>query len=174
MDKKIIRNKTAVDYLFNDEAYDFNYQFENTLPKPIQLYPGDELATRCVYTTTNKSEITLGGERTKDEMCIHMFTYYPRMNNMYGCFMQNSEEAWKKQMNITGPLDYDTLRQRLLDLKWTPESTREWQEFYNNASRFVFYGQSGNFSSENLPRLPQFKDLQPAECIRGIPSLAIR
>ena len=36
---KIIRNKTAVEYLFNGEAYDFNYQFENTLPKPIQLYP---------------------------------------------------------------------------------------------------------------------------------------
>jgi len=36
---KIIRNKTAVDYLFNGDAYSFNYQFENTLPKPIQLYP---------------------------------------------------------------------------------------------------------------------------------------
>jgi hypothetical protein len=36
---KIIRNQTAVDYLFNGEAYDFNFQFENTLPKPIKLYP---------------------------------------------------------------------------------------------------------------------------------------
>jgi membrane associated rhomboid family serine protease len=36
---KIIRNKTAVQYLFNGESYDFNYQFENRLPKPIQLFP---------------------------------------------------------------------------------------------------------------------------------------
>jgi hypothetical protein len=36
---KIIRNKTAVEYLFNGDAYDFNYQFENRLPKPIQLFP---------------------------------------------------------------------------------------------------------------------------------------
>lgn len=36
---KIIRNKTAVQYLFNAEAYDFNYQYENRLTKPIQLYP---------------------------------------------------------------------------------------------------------------------------------------
>ncbi|CAF4514088.1 unnamed protein product, partial [Rotaria socialis] len=56
---KIIRNKKAVEYLFNAEAYDFNYQFENILPKPIKLYPGDELATRCVYRTTNKNEISL-------------------------------------------------------------------------------------------------------------------
>lgn len=36
---KIIRNRTAVDYLFNSDAFDFNYQFENRLVKPIQLYP---------------------------------------------------------------------------------------------------------------------------------------
>ncbi len=36
---KIIRNKTAVQYLFDAESYNFNYQFENKLPEPIQLYP---------------------------------------------------------------------------------------------------------------------------------------
>jgi hypothetical protein len=66
------------------------------------------------------------------------------------------------------------LRNWLLNLKWTPESTREWQEFYNHASRLLVYGQSGNVSLENLPTLPQFKDLQPPECKHGIPSLAIR
>ncbi len=36
---KLIRNKTAVEYLFNAESYSFNYQFENRLPKRIQIYP---------------------------------------------------------------------------------------------------------------------------------------
>jgi len=36
---KLIRNKTAVDYLFHAESYNFNYQFENRLPKRIKLYP---------------------------------------------------------------------------------------------------------------------------------------
>ena len=36
---KIIRNKTAERYLFSAEAYDFNYQFNNQLPEPIQLFP---------------------------------------------------------------------------------------------------------------------------------------
>jgi hypothetical protein len=36
---KIIRNKTAVEYLFNAESYQFNYQFGNRLAKRIQLYP---------------------------------------------------------------------------------------------------------------------------------------
>ncbi|CAF4108437.1 unnamed protein product [Rotaria sp. Silwood2] len=36
---KIIRNKKAVQYLFNGDAYTFNYQFQNRLPQPITLYP---------------------------------------------------------------------------------------------------------------------------------------
>lgn len=36
---KVIRNKTAVEYLFNGDAYQFNYQFQNRLPQPITLYP---------------------------------------------------------------------------------------------------------------------------------------
>lgn len=35
---KIIRNKRATQYLFNAESFNFNYQFENLLPKPIQLF----------------------------------------------------------------------------------------------------------------------------------------
>ena len=36
---KLLRNNTAVQYLFNAEAYDFNYQFANRLPEPIKIYP---------------------------------------------------------------------------------------------------------------------------------------
>ncbi|CAF1282205.1 unnamed protein product, partial [Didymodactylos carnosus] len=36
---KLIRNQSVASYLFNADAFDFNYQFENRLPKRIQLYP---------------------------------------------------------------------------------------------------------------------------------------
>jgi len=61
-----------------------------------------------------------------------------------------------------------------LELKWTPESIRKWQEFYNNASRVIFSGASSNFSMETLPRLPKYEDLKPPNCKRGIPNSAIR
>ncbi|CAF0933370.1 unnamed protein product [Adineta steineri] len=171
---KIIRDKKAVDYLFNGESYDFNFQFENRLPKPVQLYPGDEFATRCVYNTMNKDEITLGGERTKDEMCLHMFTYYPRMNNFYGCMNTNHEKAWKQAMNVTGPFeDYMKFQQWLRDLKWTPESINKWQEFYDNAPRLLIAGGAGNFTYEELPRLPEYIDLKPQECKKDMSSKGI-
>ncbi|CAF3879476.1 unnamed protein product, partial [Rotaria sordida] len=59
---KIIRNKKAVQYLFNSESCDFHYQFQNRFTEPIKLYPGDEFATRCVYNTMNKT-ILINGQR---------------------------------------------------------------------------------------------------------------
>lgn len=62
----------------------------------------------------------------------------------------------------------------LMERKWTPELIVEWQTFYNNASRFLIYGQSGNFSFEYLPHLPTYKDLKPAECKTRALSFATR
>ncbi|CAF4624190.1 unnamed protein product [Rotaria sp. Silwood1] len=171
---KVIRNNTAVEYLFNADAYDFNYQFENRLPKPIQLYPGDELATRCIYRTSNKSVITLGGERTRDEMCLHMFVYYPRMRNVYGCMTFFSQEVWKEKMNSSeSSLNYQALGKWLKELTWTPDSVIQWQEFYNDAPRVVMVGRAGNFDYINLTKIPEYEDLEPTKCKRGVPNSAI-
>ena len=35
---KIIRNGRAIEYLFNAESFNFNYQFRNLLQKPVQLF----------------------------------------------------------------------------------------------------------------------------------------
>lgn len=56
------------------------------------------------------------------------------------------------------------LKQWLHNLTWTPQLAVEWQEFYNSASRFLFYGGSGEFQNQILQTLPTYKDLQPDVC----------
>ncbi|UJR14303.1 hypothetical protein I4U23_001293 [Adineta vaga] len=163
---KIIRNNTAVDYLFNGEMYDFNYQFQNRLPKTIKLYPGDSFATRCIYNTMNKNEVTLGGKRTRDEMCVHMFTYYPRMSDLYACVTVNHPSAWQNVMNISSSIDDKQLKEWILAKKWTTDSAKQWQNFYESASRNVIYGRSGYFQSQTLSNLPTYEDLKTKECHR--------
>ncbi|CAF1272849.1 unnamed protein product [Rotaria magnacalcarata] len=163
---KLIRNKTAVQYLFNAESYDFNYQYVNRLAKPIKLYPGDAFATRCVYNTMNKDTITLGGERTKDEMCLHFFTYYPRIDNFSGCFTMNTIEWWQKMMNSTSEFDYQQTKQWLLDLKWTPEFAAQWQRSYDDAPLHSVFARNGQFEDENLGQPSKYEDLKSAECIK--------
>jgi hypothetical protein len=69
--------------------------------------------------------------------------------------------------------NYTVFVNTLLELKWTPESVKGWQEFYNNASRLVFFGKAGNFSYEVLPTLPKFRDLKPPPCKKGNASIPI-
>ncbi|CAF1122491.1 unnamed protein product [Rotaria sp. Silwood1] len=172
---KIIRNQTAVDYLFNAESYDFNFQYQNMLPKPIQLYPGDELATRCVYNTKHKSEITLGGKRTKDEMCRHIFAYYPRMSDLYFCVTVNSLESWKKIMNSSeSSLNVETLEQWLKQVTWTSELVTQWQNFFHDASRLIVYGRTDNYKFLNQDKLPEYEDLKPLECKKSISNMGFR
>jgi hypothetical protein len=143
---KIIRNNTAVEYLFNAESYHFNYQFQHRLSQPIQLFPvnrreriltsrkfhllqGDAFATRCLYSTMDKKHVTLvnifyvvvvfsrfvfladfqGGEKSKDEMCLNMFMYYPRMNDFYTCRTLNAYSSWQTMLNTS---EYVSLGER--------------------------------------------------------------
>jgi hypothetical protein len=49
-------------------------------------------------------------------------------------------------------------------LKWTPELATQWQQFFNNASRILITGRSGQFEYDTLAAIPTYKDLQPEPC----------
>ncbi len=50
---KLIRNQTAVQYLFDADAFDFNYQFNNRLPERIQLYPVKNFRIHIIFSICN-------------------------------------------------------------------------------------------------------------------------
>jgi hypothetical protein len=60
--------------------------------------------------------------------------------------------------------DRKVLKQWLLNITWTPDLATKWQEFYNNASRAIYFGRSGHLEQEFLSTLPKYKDLEPPEC----------
>ncbi|CAF1379082.1 unnamed protein product, partial [Adineta ricciae] len=162
---KLIRNKTAVSYLFNADSYNFNYQFENRLAKRIQIFPGDEFATRCIYNTMNKDKVTLGGERTSEEMCLHFFTYYPRLDeDLSSCYRINSYEAILRKINYSLPFNYTQIKQWLLDIEWTPESSKEWQTFIDTVPRLAAFTMGGQWISESLDPSATYKDFDPVIC----------
>lgn len=50
---------------------------------------------------------------------------------------------------------------------WTPEKRAKWQDFYNTAPRFVFYGAGASFNATMLPSIPKYEDLKPVPCIKS-------
>jgi len=53
------------------------------------------------FVKKKKHLFSKGGERTKDEMCLHMFTYYPRMNNLYSCMTLHTAKTFETVLNLT-------------------------------------------------------------------------
>ncbi|XP_052095209.1 DBH-like monooxygenase protein 1 homolog [Mytilus californianus] len=79
MTTKHLRNGKEIEPFADDQAYDFNYQQIRLLRKEVPLKMGDSLITQCTYDSTSRTNLTLGGEATTDEMCISFIFYYPRM-----------------------------------------------------------------------------------------------
>ncbi|CAF2973272.1 unnamed protein product [Rotaria socialis] len=132
---------------------------------PSEFSKGDEFATRCVYNTMNKNEVTLGGQRTTDEMCSQIFTYYPRVKDLYGCFSMNHPDAWQAIRNrVSNNFNNTEMLDWIKNIEWTPTVAAQWQEFYNDASRMVIYSAVNNTKSEILAALPKYKDLPIKSC----------
>ncbi|RNA24662.1 DBH-like monooxygenase 1, partial [Brachionus plicatilis] len=82
---KIIRKGNDIGYLFFNRNYDFNYQTSYTLNPFVNITQHDELITQCVYKTVSKDKFVFGGSSTREEMCFHSLTYYPRKPNFKVC-----------------------------------------------------------------------------------------
>ncbi|RNA17654.1 DBH-like monooxygenase 1, partial [Brachionus plicatilis] len=91
---KIIRDGQDIGYLFRNKYYDFNYQNTYLLNPPVQITKKDELITECIYQTSKRTNFTFGGLGTRQEMCYHFLTYYPRQSTFKRCLSVPSGESY--------------------------------------------------------------------------------
>eukprot|EP00794_Sanderia_malayensis_P012195 gene12195-13451_t len=77
---KHIRNGKELPEVFRDENYDFDYQQTYLLKKEIKFKAGDEMITYCRFNTMKRKDAVVGGQSTKEEMCLNFIMYYPRVN----------------------------------------------------------------------------------------------
>ncbi|XP_062505059.1 DBH-like monooxygenase protein 1 homolog [Corticium candelabrum] len=75
---KHLRNSTELPDLDRNDNYDFNFQDTVLLEKEVKILPGDDLQLFCEYHTSNRQSVTIGGEGTRDEMCLGFLFVYPR------------------------------------------------------------------------------------------------
>ncbi|NXL87097.1 DOPO hydroxylase, partial [Alectura lathami] len=61
-----------------DRHYSPHFQEIRMLKELVAVFPGDELITSCTYNTENRSEVTVGGLGSMEEMCVNYVHYYPQ------------------------------------------------------------------------------------------------
>lgn len=75
-----VRNGTELEPILVDDYYDFNYQqFMWFFDNQRDVLPGDDILVKCTYNTEDRTEDTVGGIQTVEEMCLAYFMYYPRL-----------------------------------------------------------------------------------------------
>ncbi|CAF1558759.1 unnamed protein product [Didymodactylos carnosus] len=109
----------------------------------------------------------MDGERTKDEMCSHVFPCYPRIKNVYNCLTEIVRSNWPAMyMKLIQYFNWNIHKQWLLDIKRTADLATKWQIFYNNAKRTMVTDTEGYVKLETI-NIPGYKDLDPVECINS-------
>ncbi|MDE0882303.1 MAG: hypothetical protein OSB21_06885, partial [Myxococcota bacterium] len=59
-----------VSCMMNVKRWDFNWQLGYFLDEPIRLLPTDVMRTTCTFDSRSRTETTVFGEDTSDEMCL--------------------------------------------------------------------------------------------------------
>ncbi|XP_063706695.1 MOXD1 homolog 2 [Culicoides brevitarsis] len=80
-----IRGREELLPIASDANTDSRYQEFRLLENPIKSYPGDRLIAECIYDTTRRSTLTLGGVSTREETCLVFTMYYPRQKELSTC-----------------------------------------------------------------------------------------
>ncbi|KAJ8300555.1 hypothetical protein KUTeg_022074 [Tegillarca granosa] len=72
---------------------------ETAYDPPIEVLPGDEVRTSCVYTSIGKNETVYFGAATSNEMCFGFITYYPKQKiRIPYCTMWKSVHKCKRYL----------------------------------------------------------------------------
>ncbi|XP_053661476.1 MOXD1 homolog 2-like [Anopheles marshallii] len=80
-----IRGNVELQPIMRDTNIDPSYQDYRRLTVPVRVLPGDSLVAECIYDSSSRKSITLGGMTTREEICIILTLYYPRQRELTSC-----------------------------------------------------------------------------------------
>ncbi|XP_049295194.1 MOXD1 homolog 2-like [Anopheles funestus] len=80
-----IRGSMELQPIMRDTNIDPSYQDYRRLTVPARVLPGDSLVAECIYDSSSRKSITLGGMTTREEICIILTLYYPRQRELTSC-----------------------------------------------------------------------------------------
>jgi len=77
--------------IFQDSAYEYDFQYFHRIDPPLEILPGDQFYTECLYDTSKSEDWVYGGDYTEEEMCyvfLNMDPDIPAVKNSW-CFTLN-------------------------------------------------------------------------------------
>ncbi|XP_055600153.1 MOXD1 homolog 2-like, partial [Uranotaenia lowii] len=162
-----IRHREELLPIAHDKNTDYNYQEYRRLNSAVRVLPGDRLIAECIYDSSGRTAITLGGLTTREETCLVLTLYYPRQKELTTCHSLpslptvlhslgiNELVPGSNPVRIASPKELTgmTLETRLISYDW-----------HNNFKSFQYVTRKGSFkplcwSAKNQP-MPGTENLE--------------
>ncbi|KAK2864314.1 hypothetical protein Q7C36_003468 [Tachysurus vachellii] len=156
------RDGEQIDYLVQNEHYNFEFQQLTNLGKSKKVQLGDKLVVECTYDTNNRTGLTWGGLGTNNEMCLAFLYYYPAME-LSTCKSFPKPQALMSEMGAANATDWI----KIMSMKvWDNSSVLEYQQILKRIDQNVFVG---NLESNlmNTGKIPDLKLSQSSSCVRS-------
>ncbi|CAH1230127.1 MOXD1 [Branchiostoma lanceolatum] len=152
---KLVRNGVMQSYVGRDETYDFDLQEIRLLDPEVVVKEGDQLITKCTYKTTDRTQVTIGGLSTRQEMCLNFIQYYPRIKlgtcqtaldiNQQATFFAVHYAGWEYPFPIYYPANM--VNQTVIDVinqhPWTNEEAERFEQHVRNGQVMPFNRPAG-------------------------------
>ncbi|KAK3604320.1 hypothetical protein CHS0354_025447 [Potamilus streckersoni] len=101
-----IRDGKRTRYLTNG-TFNYNSPTIHEYETAIEMRPGDELKTTCVYRSISRSKTAIFAEDTYQEMCLSFLIYYPKQNVKFpACLQWSSISTCELQKEIVQGCPY--------------------------------------------------------------------
>lgn len=132
-----VRAGALVRELQRDDHYSPHFQEIRSYPQPVHVAPGDALVHYCLYDTRARSNITLGGFGTQDEMCVTYLHYYPRID-LEVCKSSVDSAALSEYFAYLAreesqPINNGSVANNYRAIEWSKRRARELLELYDRA-----------------------------------------
>ncbi|CAL4069816.1 unnamed protein product, partial [Meganyctiphanes norvegica] len=128
---RLLRDGQELEPITEDNNYNAMHQEYRAIHQQRYVMPGDHIIAECTYNSHNRSTITLGGYKTRDEKCLTYLFYWPKQDLIF-CHSKPSlstvlhslgiqELSRKSQpIKISRPTELagKTLEWRLLNYNW--------------------------------------------------------
>lgn len=167
---EIVREGRISRELQRDDHYSPHFQEIRFLPEPVLFKPGDAMRHYCLYDTRSRSNVTLGGEATTDEMCVTYLHYYPRVDlevckssvdtnalEDYFAYLASeenqptSQKLEERHLN-TASEHMKSVSENYRSIRWNRKRSEELMKFYHDAPLSIQCNKS------NGDRFPGFWD----------------
>jgi Copper type II ascorbate-dependent monooxygenase, C-terminal domain/Copper type II ascorbate-dependent monooxygenase, N-terminal domain len=86
----VVRNGEEIEPLALEASLDAEHLESRVLEKARNILPGDHITVECTYNTFMRSQFTLGGESSDEEVCAATLMYYPRQEQLVSCYSQSN------------------------------------------------------------------------------------